>query len=162
MNSKLAGILSFVTLLSACATTYQRTGFSGGFSETQLAPDVFRVSFSGNGFTTPERVQDFAMLRAAELCSGVGHPYFAVVDSVDQSVTQNVTMPGMAQTTGQVNVVGNTAVYSGTTTYSPVQTYSFYKPGVGMMVRCLREQIEGSMTFDAQFLSTTIRAKYGL
>lgn len=162
MNRKLVAILSSATLLSGCATAYQRTGFSGGFSETQLAPDVFRVSFSGNGFTPPDRVQDFAMLRAAELCSGAGLPYFAVVDSVDQSVTQNVTMPGMAQTTGQVNVVGNTAVYSGTTTYSPAQTYSFYTPGVGMMVRCLPEKSDGGMTFDAQFLSTTIRAKYGL
>lgn len=54
-------------LLEGCATSHQEKGFTGGYSETQLAPDVFRVNFAGNGYTSSERAQDFALLRAAEL-----------------------------------------------------------------------------------------------
>jgi len=78
-------ILTFIAialgglLLTACATGYQSSGFTGGFKDTQLAPDVFRVSFSGNGFTSSDRVQDFALLRAAELTLANDARYFAVI-----------------------------------------------------------------------------------
>ena len=51
--------------LTGCATEYHRSGLTGGFSETRLAPDLYRVYFAGNGFSTDERTQDFALLRAA-------------------------------------------------------------------------------------------------
>ncbi len=59
----LASVFS-LWFLSGCATSYQQRGFAGGYSETQLAPDVFRVNFEGNGYTSSERAQDFALLRA--------------------------------------------------------------------------------------------------
>src|SRR5437764_1386447 len=54
-------------LFVACATPYQRHGFTGGFSESQLDENVFRVNFRGNGYTSPERAADFTLLRSAEL-----------------------------------------------------------------------------------------------
>jgi hypothetical protein len=41
-----------VILLTSCATTYQKQGFTGGFSETQLGENIFQISFKG---TRPQR-----------------------------------------------------------------------------------------------------------
>ena len=150
-------LMVICTIILGCATGYQTKGFTGGFSDTQLAPDVFRVSFSGNAYTSEDRVQDFALLRAAELCLENGLPYFTVVDSEDRSRTGTFVTQGSATTSGQATVIGNTATYSGTTTYDPGQVYNFYKPGVGLMVRGFAEKPTNVQTFDAQFLIDSCR-----
>ena len=38
-----------------------------GFSETQLDTNVYTVRFSGNGYTSPSKAADFALLRSAEI-----------------------------------------------------------------------------------------------
>src|ERR1700753_3173424 len=70
-----------VLALSACATAYQRNGLTGGFSDTQLAENVFQVNFNGNGYTSFERASDFALLRSAELVAEHGYPFFVIVDA---------------------------------------------------------------------------------
>lgn len=159
---KAAGMFLAASLVfaSGCATKYQSASFTGGFKDTQLAPDVFRVSFSGNARTSPGRVQDFALLRAAELCIAGGFPYFAVVESRDQSRAQRYVTPGSAQTTGTLSGYGNTAYYSGTTTYSPAQVNTMHKPGVGLVVQGFKEKPENIFSYDAEFLANSIRTKY--
>jgi hypothetical protein len=66
--------------LGGCATAYQSTGFTGGYSDLQLAPDVYRVSFKGNAFTQRERVLNLALLRAAELALSRGAYGLEVLD----------------------------------------------------------------------------------
>lgn len=149
-------------LMTACATSYQSASFTGGFNDTQLAPDVFRVSFSGNAYTSSDRVQDFALLRAAELTLANNFKYFAVMDSSNQSRTGTFASPGSAQTTGTVSAYGNTATYSGTTTYMPPQVTTYYKPGVGLMLRAFPTKPEGIFAFDAEFIVQSIRTKYGI
>jgi len=51
-----------------------------GFTETRLAPDIFAISFAGNSFTSPERVSDFALLRAAELTLNKGDNRFTLLN----------------------------------------------------------------------------------
>jgi hypothetical protein len=63
-----------------CATPYQQSGYRGGFTETRLAPDIFAISFAGNSFTSPERVSDFALLRAAELTLNNGYNRFTLLN----------------------------------------------------------------------------------
>jgi uncharacterized protein YceK len=146
--------------LSGCATAYQQTGFTGGYSDTQLAPDVFRVNFSGNGATNDERAQDFVMLRAAELTLSHGFTHFAVLNESTGGVTETISTPGGSYTTGSVNVAGRSAYYSGQTTYVPGLTLNIYKPRSGMMVRCFKGQPKGVFALDARFLQSTLRAKY--
>lgn len=62
---KIAIILTLLAL-SACATPYQQVGFKGGFSETRLSENVFKVNFRGNGYTNKERVSDFTLLRKVQ------------------------------------------------------------------------------------------------
>jgi hypothetical protein len=163
-------------LLAGCATPYQSTGFTGGFSDTQYAPDAFRVVFRGNGYTSPERAQDFALLRASELTIQHGYTCFAIVDENDSTRTFSYTTPGHADTTAYgtgyssgniyLNPYGGT--YSGTssayvnasTTYTPPQTYVFYKPQTGLLCKCFQTKPDGIFTFDAAFLEQSLTQKY--
>ena len=53
---------------------------SGGFTESQLDTNVFRVTFKGNGYTSPDRAEDMALLRSAELA--LQHGFTAVMEQV--------------------------------------------------------------------------------
>jgi hypothetical protein len=65
-------------LAAGCATQYRSSDESvtGGFSETQLAPDTWRVLVEGNGFTTRGEAEQFLMRRCAELALEQGDRYF--------------------------------------------------------------------------------------
>jgi hypothetical protein len=166
MESKMKQTLLFaigcasLCFLAGCATPYQPTGFTGGFSETQLAPDVFRVYFRGNGKTSGERAQDFALLRAADICLQHGFTCFAVLDESDSTEAQSFTTQGEAYTTGSAYAYGNTATYSGHTTYTTGQNHTFYKPRTGLMIRGFATKPEGVFIFDASFLQQSLKQKY--
>lgn len=71
-------------LLAACATAvgtpYGPADSKGyGYRETRIEADRYRVTFAGDGATPPETVEDYAMLRAAELTVGNGFDWFRVV-----------------------------------------------------------------------------------
>jgi hypothetical protein len=70
-----------ITLVS-CATPYQKSGLTGGFSVMELRPDVFRVSFQGNGYTTHETVQVYWLNRCAELALEKGFSGFEVLSDM--------------------------------------------------------------------------------
>jgi len=162
--------------LLGCATPYQYDGFTGGYSDTQLAPDLFRVVFRGNGFTAAERVQDFALLRASELTLQRGYKFFAITDENNSNTTSSFTTPGYAETTGMLrrNHSGNIHLnpyggsYSGTssgqintkTTYSPPQTHVSYKHKSKLTVRAFQAKPSDISTFDAVFLQQSLKQKY--
>lgn len=73
-------------LATACATGYHESNLAGGFSETQLQDDTFRVYFHGNAFTTPEQMTDYTMLRAAEVALEHGFKFFVVADHAQTTI----------------------------------------------------------------------------
>lgn len=96
-------------LVAGCATPYQPDGFTGGYSDTQLTPDVLQAHFRGNGYTFCERVHDFAVLRAADRCLQNGYPYFASVDDRNGTSTSVINTPRYAYKTGSAYAYGNSA-----------------------------------------------------
>lgn len=71
--------------LTSCAspTPYQpiasASATQGGYSETQIAPDLWRVTFAGNTLTSRERVEGYLLYRAAELTLERGEDWFEIV-----------------------------------------------------------------------------------
>jgi len=157
---------TLLCFLTGCATPYKSDGFMGGFSDTQLAPDVFRITFRGNAYTSAERAQDFAMLRAADLALQREFKFFAIVDESSSTAVSTFTTPGSAQTTGSAYVYGGSGSYYGTyqghTTLIPPQTYFMYKPHAGLLVRCFTDKPEGIYAFDATFLQQSLKQKYNI
>ncbi|HRD45625.1 MAG TPA: hypothetical protein PLF78_03985 [Caulobacter sp.] len=82
----LAGLLVAATMLTACATAtpYQPNvpgqSVSGGFSESRLETNRFRVSFAGNSLTSRETVERYLLYRAAEVTVGEGYDWFTLVE----------------------------------------------------------------------------------
>lgn len=67
--------------ITGCATMYQSLGMTGGYTDKQLGPDKYLVTFNGNGFTSPMRASDFALMRGAELALMHGYKYIVVFNS---------------------------------------------------------------------------------
>jgi hypothetical protein len=152
-------VLPFL-LLSSCATSYQSTGFAGGYTDTQLAPDAFRIGFQGNGFTSSDRAQDFALLRAADVTLSHGFRYFGIVNEANSGTMSSITVPGQSYTSASVTGYGNSAYGTAVTTFVPPTSIPIFKPKSGLLIRCFADRPEGAYVFDARFLSNSIRTKY--
>jgi len=61
-------------------------GFTGGFDVQELRPDVFRVSFQGNGYTTRETVQVYWLYRCAQLAIEKGFNGFEILSDMQFSM----------------------------------------------------------------------------
>ena len=68
--------------LASCATPYQQQGITGGSDVKELRPDVYRVSFQGNGYTTRESVQVYWLYRCAELAIEKGFTGFEILSDM--------------------------------------------------------------------------------
>lgn len=87
--------------LAACATPtpYQpRTAgssgvSSGGYAETRIEGDRWRVSFSGNTLTARETVESYLLYRAAELTLQQGFDGFTIVDRATDRHTRTYVDP---------------------------------------------------------------------
>lgn len=89
MTKTTAALVTAIVLaagLAACetATPYQPyvpgQHSSGGYSETRIEPDRWRVTFAGNSMTKRETVEGYLLFRAAELTVQNGYDWFAIVD----------------------------------------------------------------------------------
>ncbi len=156
----LIAITIFVLIVQGCATSYQKKGFTGGFSETQLDENVFSVSFRGNGYTDRERVADFTLLRSAELTLSNGYQYFAVIDSNSYTKQNAYTTPTHSNTTASAYASGNYAYGNATTTTTGGQTFLISKPSASNTIVCFKEKPESIFTYNANFIYKNVRQKY--
>jgi uncharacterized protein (UPF0333 family) len=150
------------SLLLGCSTSYQNNGFSGGYSETQLDENVFKVSFRGNGYTGKERVADFTLLRSAELTMQSGYKYFVIVDSNSSTKNSTYTTPTTSHTTANVYGSGNYAYGNATTTTSGGQTYNISKPSSSNTIVCFKEKPKNGFSYNAEFIFKNITKKYDI
>lgn len=95
----IAAVLASAALLASCATatTYHPATGSGfsrtGFSDVQIEPNRFRVSFAGNSYTSRETVERYLLYRAAELTLDQGYDYFIVSDRDTDKQTRTYATP---------------------------------------------------------------------
>ena len=151
-------VIMTLATLQGCATAYQSRGHSGGYSETQLDENIFKVSFSGNGYISANKVADYTLLRSAELTLQNGFKYFAIVDANSHIENSTYTSPTTYHTTG--NVIGTT--YNAKTTTRGGQTYHFSKPSSSNMIVCYKEKPENIFTYSAEFVFKNITEKYNI
>lgn len=151
-----------VLLLAGCATTYQPSSFSGGFSETRLDQNVFRVSFKGNGYTDPQRAEDFALLRSAELALKHGFTHFALMSTRSDKNVSSFTTPTQTITTGTATAVGNTAYGQARSVTTGGQTFVTENPTTTNTIFCFSGKPDGVFAYDAAFLVQSLSEKYGL
>lgn len=151
---KLLSLLVTSIIVTSCATGYKPEGFGGGFSEFKMADNIWQVDFRGNGYTSKQRARDFAMLRAAELTTMAGYPYFVIADSADTSTIQMYSNPVVANT--------NYGMGNATTTFSGGGISTINKPAVGNVVIGIANKPANTFAFEGKTIIQSIKAKYKL
>ena len=85
---------ALLALAAACASTsgYRPASGSGiGYSDQQLDNGRYRITYEGNSSTSLSTVENYVLLRAAEVTLANGHDYFVVLDSNTESMRRFVT-----------------------------------------------------------------------
>jgi hypothetical protein len=154
--------------LCSCATPYRPVASGTGFTDKQLQDDLFQVSFQGNGQTSSQQVQDFALLRAAELTLQHGFSYFAVEDITNTSSARPYTARQQFHVDYPPNIGLPPPTPGG---YEPYGTgyiveYEepriYFRPGTSLQVKCFRTKPDKPFTYDAAVLLLSLKQKYKL
>ena len=132
--------------LAGCATGYHPQGFSGGYSELQLNADTFKIIVSGNGYTSKERAQNIAVLRACELTLEHGGERFVLLAG-------NVSHQYAGTTDLTATRIGNTLIFGGGD--------AIFKPGGEIVIRIVRLGDPAyPSAFDAKLIADQLRPKF--
>lgn len=90
-------LLAVALALAGCetATPYQPANApgaetSGGYSDQQIEPNRWRVSFSGNSLTSRDTVERYLLFRAAQLTLQQGYDWFETTDRHTERKTDYV------------------------------------------------------------------------
>lgn len=129
-----------------CATTYQPTSFTGGFSDKQLTFANFWIGFSGNGYTSASDVQDMCLLRAAEICYSRGFNYFVVHQENSQVERQDITTTNVINTSYGAFAVGS--------------SIPLYKPSSGINIQAFKQKVVGMKSFSVSNVISRLKTKY--
>jgi hypothetical protein len=140
MRTAQIALLAVVMLLAGCAGSNYSSAdnmWHLGFSETQLAPDTWRVTYKGHQIAMA-KATDFALLRSAELCLQAGFTHFTVTGQNGQTTSG----PGM------IIPSGNVALYSST-----------QQPEITLTIQCGPEK---PGAYSASFLQQSLKKKYDI
>ena len=76
----LLAALGLVGCATAVGTAYAPADSKGyGYADTRIETDRYRISFAGDGATPENVVEDYALLRAADIAIANGFDWFRVV-----------------------------------------------------------------------------------
>ncbi|MDA8010333.1 MAG: hypothetical protein MPK75_11605 [Alphaproteobacteria bacterium] len=148
---KSIAIAVIALLMQACVTPYQPSGLRGGFSETRLDERVYRIQFSGNAFTSRERVADFVLLRGAHLTLENGYKYFSVNERERSVLAEELPQ------TFETNV--NSLTGSITTTQTGGGT--IFKAREANMIFMYKQKPQLVFAYDAEYVRDSIEKKHG-
>jgi hypothetical protein len=149
-------------LLSSCATPYKPLDHCYGYSEKQVAIDVYEVSFLGNGNTSHDRALDFAVLRAAEIALSCQAKSFTLLDVANlSSVRPYQTAPHFYWTTyPNPGAMGQTTFPALGPLMEPAEERVYYRPGVKLKVKLLPDSPGSYYPYDPAKESERLMLKY--
>lgn len=127
-------------LMAACATPYKQAKkeSANGYFDAKLQTDMYEVLFNGNENTSARRANDFALLRAAEVCLENGYQSFDIVRKTEDFTEKEVD-------TG-VKILGGT-----------LSNIENSEPKITLVVRCSKNL---DLPYKAQELKTNLRERY--
>jgi hypothetical protein len=155
-------------LVSACVTPYAPKGLLGGFSDMALAPDIYKVTFNGNGYTSQDTVQSYTLRRCAEIAVNHGFNYFILLAGNSSVERGYISSPTTIQSNsygsfqGSGNIYGNPYYnnysYTGSsynhtfTTVNPGFVDEINKHSTTVIIKLLKSNKNVPMAFDAKVI----------
>ncbi|MDR0927041.1 MAG: hypothetical protein LBO69_04665 [Ignavibacteria bacterium] len=166
INLKLGYILIAVmlTAFAGCGAGYAPKGdySESGYSETFYSPDRGTVYFYGQTNATYEKVNDLALLRAAELALQGHYTYFVVVESKDITKQVVTTTAGRSERVESTSEKNGREVRKTEQSYVPASTNVNNKPAVALEVQFYTAKPSSVFVYDANFIYSSLRQKYGI
>jgi hypothetical protein len=156
-------VLPPLATLVACATGYEPRSMlnNGGYHEARLAPEVYRVGFVGNEQITLEQTEDFARLRAAELCLSARMPHMVLSQFSSQHVESGASLGRVSRTYGAHGYGTGRAEHSdGVLKSGSVPGKTLFRPVSDLTVTCVARPIDGSV--DAASVAESLRTRYSI
>jgi hypothetical protein len=150
---------SLVAWGCGCATSY-RAGENEGFSDMRLGQDIFSINFQGNAFTRAKQVEDFAMLRAAEVTAENGFLFFAILKTDNTTDVSSVTVPGTATYSGAGSYARGVGTYAASGVTVGPQTSTTVTARSSLLIRCYTQKPDAVPVLDAAVVKGSIQAKY--
>jgi hypothetical protein len=146
-------------LVAGCATKYQPSAASGGFTETRLSENTWRVSFRGNAATRSDRTDDLALLRAADLAVQNGYRFIRVQNARTNTSTVNWSMPAYTTVQGTAKTSGNrTSFQANALTIGGDDSDEIVTST--LLVAAYKAKPDAEEVYDARFLCDSIGKKY--
>jgi hypothetical protein len=140
-------------------------GFSGGFSDVRLDSNTFQVSFRGNGYTSRQTVETFALYRCAELTAQAGFDTFVIVGGDTQAAQVLWQMPGYYSSTTMVSgtTVGGMTVGTANTwgTYTPGPVIPIRKYEAMIVFKAFKGPKGSAQAFDAREVMSYLGSRVG-
>jgi hypothetical protein len=149
-------------LLCSCATGYHPLRGQTGFSEIQIKPDQFQITFRGNADTSSDRVHDFALLRAAQVARQHGFDWFSVEDVTNESTVHEYFITSERYAAGIVDPLYPSFFgSSGSGSFVSVQEKMLYhRPGVTLLVQGHATKPEHRFAYEAAVVDRELRRKH--
>lgn len=145
MGRRLCGSAIMALAVLAGCTSYNEDKWyhGGGYTETPLAANTYRIDVRANAYTTPDRARKIALVRSADIALRDGYDRFIIVGADSQELQQFAGfMPGYysSSTNATARVIGNAIKGSANTTgfYSPATPLILNEPRVAFVVRMVR------------------------
>ncbi len=158
MRTKLIPVMLLGLFFAGCAVYQPNNLLTGGYSEVQLAPDVFSISFEGASWHGAGAAHDFAMLRAADVTVKNGFRYFGIFTIRERASKTSIRKPGSISTDDYV--IGNT--FYGPSTFIPAETLDIAHPRSRLIIKCFTYKPRNILVLDARLLKRSIRKAYNL
>lgn len=150
-----------LSILSGCATSYKQETLTGGFSETELSPNYFRIAFKGNGFTSSEKVSDYALLRASELMIQRNCKNFQILSNNQRIKSEYLVSPQTSTTNASAYMYGNYINGRATTTTHGGNIQAVERATTNLDVQCVNAEANPILgIFDSQFINNALKTKY--
>lgn len=115
-----------IFLLFSCATPYQKHGFRGGYSESQVNRDMYEVVFDGNGYTRQATVYEYLKRRCAEITLEKGYSHYIILSGKDE-------------TSGYIQTING-------------ETSSVEKPSNRVLIKLLKDPSPDVIAYDANMV----------
>ena len=94
-------VLMFSIFAVGCATPYYsgKFSFTGGYFNKPVTPELEKICFYGNGFTSGEKAKQYTLFRSAEFARDQNKPCFLLYPSLNNAAQDK---PGKMPTVGSV------------------------------------------------------------
>jgi hypothetical protein len=158
MSMRRIALICACLVIGGCSTPYQELTFfsgSGGWTVANVEGDVYRVTFSANGYTSAETAQTYWLYRCSDLALEKGFGGFEILSSINLSLIDRLRPSSNAPGPYAEKVGGG-----GGFIYVPTYSNDSNKPLVQADIRLLPAPVAEMppKVFDAQKLKAALDA----